>query len=45
MVEFPDKNICLYSEGIDFGKDIKSLSNYDKLKVIFITIYLKLYIR
>lgn len=27
MVEFPDKNICLYSEGIDFIKGIKSLSN------------------
>ena len=27
MVEFPDKNIYLYSEGIDFRKGIKSLSN------------------
>lgn len=28
MVEFPDKNIYLYSEGIDFRKGIKSLSNF-----------------
>ena len=27
MVEFPDKNIYLYSESIDFRKGIKSLSN------------------
>lgn len=27
MVEFPDKNIFLYSGGIDFRKGIKSLSN------------------
>ena len=27
MVEFPDKNIYLYSEDIDFRKGIKSLSN------------------
>ena len=27
MVEFPDKNIYLYSEGIDFRKGINSLSN------------------
>ena len=27
MIEFPDKNIYLYSEGIDFRKGIKSLSN------------------
>ena len=27
MVEFPDKNIYLYSEGIDFRKGIKSLFN------------------
>ena len=27
MVEFPDKNIYLYSEGIDFRTGIKSLSN------------------
>lgn len=27
MVEFPDKNIYLYSECIDFRKGIKSLSN------------------
>ncbi len=27
MVEFPDKNIYLYSVGVDFRKGIKSLSN------------------
>jgi len=27
MVEFPDKNIFLYSDSVDFRKGIKSLSN------------------
>lgn len=30
MVEFPDKSIFLYSDGIDFRKGIKSLSNLIK---------------